>query len=80
VNLLYKKVSTAGYVANSYNSILLSSLQPRPSRSELLTKTMNHFDDIAAIAEGSVGPASFMEAVEEYEKDGVARMIKLWKR
>jgi hypothetical protein len=65
-------VSAAGYVANLYNSILLSLLQPRISRSELLTKNINHFNDIAAIAKGSIGPASFIGAVEEYEKDRVA--------
>lgn len=41
---------------------------------------MDYFDDIAAIALGPAGPVSLVEAVEAYERDGVKRMIKLWKQ
>jgi hypothetical protein len=40
----------------------------------------DYFDDIAAIASGSTRPLSMEDAVKAYEKDGVQRMLKLWKR
>ncbi|KAF2866589.1 hypothetical protein BDV95DRAFT_611650 [Massariosphaeria phaeospora] len=41
---------------------------------------MEYFADIAALALGPIKPASLEEAVSAYEKDGVTRMVKLWKK
>jgi hypothetical protein len=41
---------------------------------------MDYFDNIAALALGPVNPSSLEEAVAAYEKEGVTRMVRLWKR
>jgi hypothetical protein len=41
---------------------------------------MDYFDNIAALALGPVNPPSLEEAVAAYEKEGVTRMVRLWKR
>jgi hypothetical protein len=41
---------------------------------------MDYFDNIAALALGSVNPPSLEEAVAAYKKEGVNQMVTLWKR
>jgi hypothetical protein len=41
---------------------------------------MDYFDNIAALALGSINPPSLEEAVAAYEKEGVTQIVKLWKR
>jgi hypothetical protein len=38
------------------------------------------FDEIAALASGTTPPTTIIEAAAAYEKEGVKRMVKLWKR
>lgn len=41
---------------------------------------MDRFDDIEVLACGDIFPVSIEEAAEAYEKEGVKRLLKLWKR
>lgn len=47
---------------------------------EPLNVGMDEFDDIAAIASDTHFPVSIEEAVDAYDKEGVTRLINLWKQ
>jgi hypothetical protein len=40
---------------------------------------MDLFDDVAAIAVGAQVKIALEDAVKAYEKDGVTRVLKLWR-
>jgi hypothetical protein len=74
---LYKVAFAANCRATPYSSLLPFSI----TTFNILLVNMDHFDDdIAAMALGSTTDVSLEEAAEAYEKEGVRRMIKLWKR
>jgi hypothetical protein len=41
---------------------------------------MDFFDDIAALAAGEHEKVPLQDAVQKYEKDGVTRVLGLWRR
>ena len=41
---------------------------------------MDQFDDIAVLACGKTIPVSIEEDAEAYEREGVKRLLRLWKR